>query len=385
MVGMKFVSTKDSWRSYERDYARLSYNRRPGADKQDNQQSKMEIHTAMSDKTQAVATTQRQPATILSCLQTDTWKDEVSKVLPKYLTPERILRIARSVALDAKFTKCSPQSFLLALIKCAQAGLEPDGRVAHLIPYGQEVQAIFDWKGLVSLASRNGISVVPKLVYAADEFSVQEDDGTGHTRVVHNIDIRKPRGEVVAVYSRAVTGEDADYEFMTADEVEYVRQTFSRAKNADAWTKSWGEMAKKTVIRRHSKRWDLPPEVRDAINADDDTPPLIPQPQPFVRPLFSAPSKPALENSKMEEQPPPAMNSLRAVRGLCKEAKIEEADLIDFLLTTGAADNGTKTLEELNERRPETMAMLTDQWADVSKVILDTKAQAAQATPEEDR
>jgi recombination protein RecT len=367
-----------SWRCYERTGEALQGQQ--AANLQDSKQSKMEIHTAMTDK---VATTQKQPATILSCLQTDTWKEEVSKVLPKYLTPERILRIARSVALEPKFKQCNPQSFLLALIKCAQAGLEPDGRVAHLIPYGQEVQAIFDWKGLVSLASRNGISVVPKLVYAADEFSVQEDDGTGHTRVIHNIDIRKPRGEVVAVYSRAVTGEEADYEFMTADEVEYVRQTFSRAKNADAWTKSWGEMAKKTVIRRHSKRWDLPPEVRDAINADDDTPPPMVQAQPFARPLFSTPAKPEPAQPVIEDAP--VMNQLKAVRGLCAGAKIEEADLLDFLLTTGAADKGTKTLEELNERRPETMLMLTDQWADVSQVILDTKAEAAQHTPEEDR
>lgn len=107
----------------------------------------------------------------------------------------------------------------------------------------------------------------------------------------------------------------------------------------------------------------------------------------FAKPAFAEPSKPALFTAPQAAiADAPAMNQVKAVRGLCKEAKIEEAELLDLLMTTGAADKDTKTLEELNERRPETMLMLTEQWADVSQVILDTKAEAAkQTTPEEDR
>lgn len=352
----------------------------------------------MAQQTQAVATVQKQPVTILGCIQSETWKAEVAKVLPKYLSAEAMLRVARSVAQDPKFAACTPTSFLLALIKCANAGLPPDGRLAHLIPFGKEVQAIFDWKGLVSLASRNGIQVTAKLVFSMDEFTVEEDDGTGHTRVHHKMDITQPRGEIVAVYSRALTSEGVDYEFMTAEEVEQTRQNYSRAKDSAAWVKSWGEMAKKTVIKRHSKRWDLPPEVREAINADDDSAEFN-KPTAFARPLFEKKPQPEqIENGKPEppadapqpdppdsetsfdsaqvdpppasaEKPKPEFNAVKAVRGLCRQDKIREHVLLGMLAELGSCDAGLQSLEELHIKAPQVLAMVVDQWADLSARI----------------
>ena len=43
------------------------------------------------------------------------------------------------------------------------------------------------------------------------------------------------------------------YESMSAEEIEGVRQNYSKAKDSDAWKKSSGEMYRKTVIRRLSK------------------------------------------------------------------------------------------------------------------------------------
>jgi len=34
-------------------------------------------------------------------------------------------------------------------MNCSALGLEPDGRRAHLIPYGRDVQLIVDYKGIV--------------------------------------------------------------------------------------------------------------------------------------------------------------------------------------------------------------------------------------------
>lgn len=210
--------------------------------------------------------------TVLSCIGTDVWKEEVKKVIPKEIALEAMLRVARSTASDPKFNNCDPKSFLLALLKCGRAGLYPDGREAHLIAFGRDVQAIFDVKGICALAGRAGILVTPKLVFANDEFTVQEDDGTGKTKITHQVEYRKDRGEIQAVYSRAVMPNgQVDYEIMSSDEIESVRQHYSKAKDSSPWKNSWGEMAKKTVIKRHSKRWDMSPEIRQALNADDDS------------------------------------------------------------------------------------------------------------------
>lgn len=334
--------------------------------------------TESNKMTQAVTQKPKQDLTVLSCIGSETWKNEVAKVLPKYVTPEVILRVARSVAQDPRFALCTPQSFLLALIKCARAGLPPDGRLAHLIPFGKEVQAIFDWKGYVAAAARNNIMVTAKLVFAADQLEVLEDDGTGKTQVIHKMDITKPRGEIIAVYSRAVMGNYVDYEFMTADEVEYVRETFSRAKNSDAWLKSWGEMAKKTCIRRHSKRWDLAPEVAQALNEDDDS---IIQPSVVTsRPIFS--EKKQLEEvsqtetqaaqpaeTKAEQTP----GSLEATRIALKEAGIKEAELLEFCFEGGIVPDHYRTLDALHEDNPTALPELLNRWPDVVKKIKEAR------------
>ena len=59
-------------------------------------------------------------------------------------------------------------------------------------------------------------------------------------------------------------------------------QTFSKAKDADAWKKSWNEMAKKTVIRRHSKRWPLSGEIAAAFSDEAEE-----RPQSFSRPSLN--------------------------------------------------------------------------------------------------
>lgn len=239
--------------------------------------------------------------TLAQCTSSETWKTEIQKVLPKELLIEAFLRVTRTVAGEQKFLRCDPKTFLSALLKCARAGLMPDGIHAHLIPFGQEVSCIFDWKGVVDVASRNGIEVVPKVICSNDDFSVQEDDGSGRT-VVHHKWGMGDRGEIVGYYSRARKKDgSADYEFMTLKEVESVRQNYSNAKNSKAWDKSFDEMGKKTVIKRHSKRWPISQEVRAALNddSDEEAPPI----QQIKSPVFEGPIPPALAETAESNKP----------------------------------------------------------------------------------
>jgi len=329
---------------------------------------------------QAIA---KAPITITACCNSDRWKAEVAKVIPSYLTPESMLRIARSVATDPKFARCSPDSFLIALIKCSQAGLVPDGRNAHLIPFGTEVQCIFDWKGIVALVSRNGYEVVPKIVFSNDVFNVEEDDGTGTTRVHHVVDYKRARGEIVLFYSRCKNTKSGtvDYEFMTPDEVEYVRNTYSRAKDSSPWAKSWEEMGKKTVIKRHSKRWDLAPEIAAAINSDDDSASPVVEvktSKPLFGPTVAIPERvQAVEESPVEESPAaPAQTDtnggpVSTLRENCRKANIAEGELLGHLYEVGASDGSSTTIEELAMSQPEVVLMLTEKWPDIAGKIIE--------------
>ncbi len=321
-----------------------------------------------------LAPTPKTAVAIIDCLDTARWREEMSKAISKELLMDAMLRVARSaVSGNLKLAACKPQSFFLALLKFARAGLYPDGREGHLIPYGTDVQAIFDWKGLVALASRSGTDVTPKLVYEADEFEVLEDDGTGKTVINHRVDFRKPRGELCAVYSRAVMANHrVDYEIMTRDECEEVRQHFSRAKDSDAWTKSYGEMCKKTVIRRHSKRWDMSPEIRDAMNADDDSPDFTPK-LPTTEPKLRLKEKPIEVTATVTSEPsaPPIADVIKRIEDKAAKAKIGQGALLEFIKDVCPVSGNT--LAEIATEAEDTLRMVDEGWDDIAKRIKEAK------------
>lgn len=308
--------------------------------------------------------------TVVQCADSEKWRVEIQKVLPKQVLVEAFLRVTRSTASEKKFSACDPRSFFGALLKCARAGLMPDGVHAHLIPFGGEVGCIFDWKGLVALAQRNGLRVVAKVVCEKDEFQVEEDDGSGRTVVRHKWGVGT-RGPAIAYYVRTQCPDGTfDYEFMSREEIESVRQNYSNAKNSKAWEKSFDEMAKKTVIKRQSKRWDISQEAREALNQDDD--PIDATVKPVLsRPVFARTEKSveAIEPPKEAEKVKYAAE-IQKIRNLCIESNITDKTLVDFLVGLGSMEEGSTVLEELPEHL---VASVIRDWPDLITHIKESQ------------
>lgn len=202
-------------------------------------------------------------------LSSDRVKEQIALAIPKHMTADRMLRVAlTTVNTTPKLLECDPASVLSAIMKCAACGLEPDGRNAHLIPFGKSCQLIFDWKGLVALAERNGVECIyADKVCDKDDFSAWVEDGG--KKLEHSINWREPRGNAYCYYASCRRNGRLDYEVMVRDEVEGIRKR-SRAANNGPWVTDFDEMGKKTVIRRMSKRWDISPELKAALDQDDD-------------------------------------------------------------------------------------------------------------------
>ena len=84
---------------------------------------------------------------------------EMVKVLPKNLSPERMARIALTeYRKNKKLQECAPASFMGALMKCSELGLEPASSLGHayLVPYGTECQLIVGYRGFMHLARKSG-------------------------------------------------------------------------------------------------------------------------------------------------------------------------------------------------------------------------------------
>lgn len=154
------------------------------------------------------------------------------------------------------------------LLDLSSLGIEPDGRRAHLIPYGKECTLILDYKGIAELVMRSGLvaSIHADKVCMADTFEV--DRGK---IVAHKINYQQDRGKAYAYYV-IVTFKDGSEkcEVMTRDEVDGIRKR-SKAGTSGPWVTDFDEMGKKTVFRRASKWLPLSPEIRDAMEKDVDS------------------------------------------------------------------------------------------------------------------
>lgn len=203
-------------------------------------------------------------------------REQFAKALPKHLTADRFCRIAiTALTRTPKLKECTQESFFKCLLDLSAMGLEPDGRRAHLIPFGKECTLVVDYKGIAELVMRSGLVSVlhADKVCSNDIFSY--DKGELHR---HKIDFKNPRGDAYAYYSLIRFKDGTEKcEVMPMEEILAIRDRSQGYKSAIQYNKShpwmtdFDEMAKKTVFKRASKWLSLSPEIRAAAEYDDDS------------------------------------------------------------------------------------------------------------------
>ena len=198
------------------------------------------------------------------------YEKEIAKALPSVLTPERFTRMATTaVTQNPALGKCTPQSFIGAMLTAAQLGLEPNTPLgqAYLIPYGNQCQFQLGYRGLIELAHRSGEikSIEAHVVYANDEFDFE----FGLEPKLKHKPAKHDRGDAVWVYAVYHTKtEGYGFEVMSVDDINLHRAKYSKAKSSP-WDTAWEEMAKKTVIKKVLKYAPLKSDFVRAMAADE--------------------------------------------------------------------------------------------------------------------
>lgn len=202
----------------------------------------------------------------------DLAKSKMEEVLPRHMDGDRMIRIFfGEIRKNPALANCDRESFITALVKCSELGLEPGSSLGfvYLIPFRNkkanrmEVQVMPSYKGLIELVYRSGrvSTLVAHVVYENDEFDYMlgTDSFVRHKPVFGN------RGNIRGVYAVAKLKDGTtDLELMPREEIEAVRAT-SKSKEGNIWRDNYGEMAKKTVLRRIIKR--LPVSTEDLRKA----------------------------------------------------------------------------------------------------------------------
>lgn len=180
----------------------------------------------------------------------------MAAALPKHITAERMARIATTVMRRTpKLAETKPESFLGAVMTCAQLGLEPGpSGHAYLVPYGPECTFVLGYRGMIELARRTGEieTIYAEPVYQLDTFSYVKGLNPDlvhepYTGVEEPESAQNPLTHVYAVAK--YKGGGYNFVVLSRAQVEKYRQK-SKAGNFGPWKTDYVAMALKTAIRR---------------------------------------------------------------------------------------------------------------------------------------
>jgi recombination protein RecT len=297
-----------------------------------------------------------------SLINSRSMQEQFSRALPRHLSADRFTRIAiTALSRTPKLMNCTPQSLMKCLLDLSAMGLEPDGRRAHLIPYGNECTLIVDYKGLVELIRRSGdvVSLRAETVCREDEFEWVNGE------ITHKIDWRNSRGDVQAVYAEAKMKDgETQTTVLTRDEVEGIRAR-SKSGNNGPWVTDWAEMAKKTAVRRLSKMLPLSSEVSIQLEADDkynglkDDAPFIDTDAEEEKPKPASRVEQAKQKIKAEPKDKPLTDQ---VLDLCKRDNVNPANVHAWMTANEPSYAGSESLMDAPQK---VLSDLVKAWDDV--------------------
>jgi recombination protein RecT len=225
----------------------------------------------MAEKPRGTAVAQRPPKTMKELVMSA--RAQIASVLPAHMDVDKVLQGVRlAIAQNRDLEECTQNSLLFAVMAASRIGLELNSPLQHawLIPYAKECTLQIGYRGYQELARRGGEirNIEARGVYKGDDFDYE----LGSKPFVKH----KPAGNTEAkdlhhAYAIAFPkdGGTPIIEVMTRAEVDAARKVSRFSDKADSpWVKWYGEMARKTAVRRLAKYLPLSPEMAAAIELD---------------------------------------------------------------------------------------------------------------------
>jgi recombination protein RecT len=235
--------------------------------------------------------------------QLDTRADDFKMALPAHISPEKFQRTLLTAAQsNPELLKADRGSLITSAMKAAQDGLLPDGREAAIVTFVTNKKVNGDWQKIVQaqympmafglrkkiLQSGEISSLETNVVYRreAEEGAFIFEAGTEamlrHRPMLELTDEDLSDDNIVAAYSVATMKDGTkSFEVMRRAEINKVRQASQTGavgktkRDGTAippkgpWVDWFAEMARKTVMRRHSKTLPMSGDLLDIEAADE--------------------------------------------------------------------------------------------------------------------
>lgn len=243
---------------------------------------------------------------------------EFQAALPPHMPVDRFMRVVlTAVNGNPDLLRADRRSLFEAAMKAAQDGLLPDGRDGALVIYNtkvpgkagekdtwiQKVQWMPMIAGILKRIRNSGElkTIVARVVYAGDKYRCWVDDDGEHVEYEAVED--QDRNIVRRIFAMARLKDDSvEVEELFPADIEKIRAA-SKSSGGPAWTNWWSEMAKKSALRRLSKRLPISSDLDDLIRRDDElydfsnkSTDLPPGFEAVKHPLRDPPGAPKLSN-----------------------------------------------------------------------------------------
>lgn len=198
------------------------------------------------------------------------YKDNMAKILPANLTPEKVIEVAyHAVRKNPELQKCSSNSIVSCVLMACQLGFEFDGisNKAHMVPYWNsktkrlDAQFQIGYRGLIELAERSGkVKLIEARPVYKDDFFECYFGSNGKLNHIPNWNAPRLDEDIIGFYALAHLDNGlVTYDFMTKEEIDKVMSN-TKSKDKDGklyssspWSQHYVEMGKKTIIRRFCK------------------------------------------------------------------------------------------------------------------------------------
>lgn len=230
--------------------------------------------------------------------------EQFRMVLPSHIEPDKFQRTVMTAAQsDPDLLRADRQSLLLACMKAAQDGLLPDKREAALVIFNtrQKNPQSGQWESVKLVQYMPMVFGLRKKILQSGEISSIETNvvyrreveegyfvyeaGTEamlrHKPMLDLTDADLADENIVAAYSVAVMKDGTkSFEVMRRADINKVREKSQTGATLDRqgkprdpsgpWVDWFSEMARKTVMRRHSKTLPMSGDILDVEARDDD-------------------------------------------------------------------------------------------------------------------
>lgn len=225
--------------------------------------------------------------------------------LPKHIDPAKFQRTVMTAAqANPDLLTADRATLITACMKCAQDGLLPDGREAALVIYSTRQKQGSDWVSVKTVQYLPMVYGLRKKILQSGEISTLETNVVYRAEVESGAFIFEAGTEamlrhrpmldldddqitddcIVAAYSVATMKDGSkSFEVMRRSEINKVRQASqtgalgkTRYNSKDVippkgpWVDWFSEMARKTVMRRHSKTLPMSGDLIDMEGTDEE-------------------------------------------------------------------------------------------------------------------